>query len=214
MKKILFILAALTFLFAVLGCDNTSFDKDCQHIWDDGIEIEGGNGGYLMEYTCTVCGEKSQQQITVIPLTPISNLEFWIGENVDNVDFSKYQEKYGMFGGNEYYGTGYVPTIDVYGQQVDPEYCVLYTVTSFPDYSDKEQHITHIYITDPNVEFFGISMNSSFEDFERLIVKQGFVITYANENQRTAEQGKYSITFTKEWIRIRAKVENKDGIVY
>ena len=44
---------------------------------------------------------------------PETNLEFWIGENVDDVDFSKYQEhyRYGFMGiGRQYYGTGYTPT--------------------------------------------------------------------------------------------------------
>ena len=41
---------------------------------------------------------------------PNTNLEFWITENVDDVDWSNYQMKYGMMGGNMYYGTGYVPT--------------------------------------------------------------------------------------------------------
>ncbi|MBQ8413718.1 MAG: hypothetical protein IJX58_00540 [Clostridia bacterium] len=58
---------------------------------------------------------------------PETNLEFWIGENVDDVDFSNYQMKYGMFGGNMYYGTGYVPTLDENEQQVDPEHCVIVT---------------------------------------------------------------------------------------
>lgn len=38
---------------------------------------------------------------------PETNLEFWIGENVDNVDFTKYQEHYrdGFMGmGRQYYG--------------------------------------------------------------------------------------------------------------
>ena len=43
---------------------------------------------------------------------PQTNLEFWIAENVDNVDFSDYQIKYGMMGGTEYYGTGYIPEVD------------------------------------------------------------------------------------------------------
>ena len=145
---------------------------------------------------------------------PGANLEFWIAENVDKVDFSKHQIKYGMMGGTEYYGTGYVPTVDEHGQQVDPEHCVIYTVTSYPDYSDKEQHITGIYITDPVISFYGISLNASFDDFERLITQWGFQITDSNENSRTAQKGKYSITFTKEWIRIRVEVENKDGIIF
>lgn len=44
-----------------------SNDEACEHIWDDGIEVEGGNDAYLMEYTCTICGEKDQQIIFIIP---------------------------------------------------------------------------------------------------------------------------------------------------
>lgn len=145
---------------------------------------------------------------------PDTNLEFWIGENVDNVDFSKYQEKYGLVGGREYYGTGYAPTLDEYQRQIDPEHCVIYTVTSYPDYSDEEQHITDIYITDPDIEFYGISLNSSFEDFEHKMIEQGFSITGSNGNYRTAEKDKFSITITKEGIRIQVEVENKLGIVF
>ena len=143
-----------------------------------------------------------------------TNLEFWIAENVDDVNFSGYQEKYGLMGGRQYYGTGYIPTTNENGEQINPEEYVLYTVTSYPDYSDKEQHITGIYITDPVISFYGISLNASFDDFERLITQWGFQITDSNENSRTAQKGKYSITFTKEWIRIRVEVENKEGIIF
>ncbi len=148
------------------------------------------------------------------PNPPATNLEFWIGENVDNFDFSGYQEKYGLFGGREYYGTCYVPTQDEGGMQIDPEHCVIYTVTSYPDYSSGTSHITGIYITDPTIEFYGISLNSSFEDFEHFIKKQGFQITGTNANHRTAEKGKYSVTFTKDYIRINVKVSNIFGIQF
>ena len=183
MKKLFTLLLVLILIFSLCACDNSQLPHD------------------------------DNQQLQNNDLTkPVTNLEFWIAENVDNIDFSKYQEKYGMFGGHEYYGTGYVPTIDEYRQQVDPEHCVIYTVTSYPDYSDKEQHITGIYITDPKIEFYEITLNSSFEDFEYFIQKQGFEITSSNKNHRTAEKGQFSITITKEWIRIRVEVENKDGI--
>lgn len=145
---------------------------------------------------------------------PETNLEFWIAENVDGVDFSDFQENYGMFGGHEYYGTGYVPTIDENGQQIAPAHCVLYTVTSYPDYSDKAQHVTGIFITDPKIEFYGISLHSSFEDFETCIQKQGFEITASTATSRTAEKGRCSITFADEWIRIRVEVTNKEGILF
>ena len=148
------------------------------------------------------------------PARPTTNLEFWIGDNVDEVDFSGYQEKYGLFGGREYYGTGYVPTQDEGGMQTNPELCVIYTVTSFPDYSSGKSAVTRIYITDPSVEFYGISLKSSFEDFERLIKKQGFEITRSGETHCTAEKGKYSVTFTKEYIQLRADVSNILGIQF
>lgn len=148
------------------------------------------------------------------PSRPVTNLEFWIGENVDEVDFSGFQEKYGLFGGREYYGTGYVPTFDEDGMTIDPEHCVIYTVTSYPDYSSNEQHITGITITDPAIEFYGISLNSSHKEFERLIKKQGFKITNTGVSNHTAEKGKYSVIFTKDCIRIRADISNILGIQF
>lgn len=145
---------------------------------------------------------------------PATKLEFWIAENVDNVDWSKYQKKYGMMGGQEYYGTGYVPTLDEQGEQVDPEHCVIYTVTSYPDYADKAQHVTDIYITDPQIEFYGITLNTSFEEFERLTQIQGFTRGSSNENFITMEKGKFSISKTRNDIRIRVEVENKTGIEF
>ena len=146
---------------------------------------------------------------------PPSNLEFWIAENVDDVDFSKYQIKYGMMGGTEYYGMGYVPTIDEEGQQVDPEHCVLFTVTSYPDYSSKSQHITYISITDPSIEVYGLTINSSQEDIRyQLEVKNGFSIEELGGNTLVARKGDYTFSFSPTEITIRVKVTNKQGIIF
>ena len=42
-------------------------EEECNHEWDDGVEVEGGNGCYVMEYTCTLCGDKKRENITIIP---------------------------------------------------------------------------------------------------------------------------------------------------
>ena len=42
-------------------------EEECNHEWDDGVEVEGGNGGYVMDYTCTLCGDKKREHITIIP---------------------------------------------------------------------------------------------------------------------------------------------------
>jgi len=189
MRRLSALFLILLIIISICACNNSQFPHDTSRQTQD----DGG----------------SRTGSEEIP-QPDTKLEFWIGENVDDFNFSSYQEKYGMFGGREYYGTGYVPTTDENGEQTDPQCCVIYTVTSYPDYSDKEQHITGIYITDPSIEFYGISLNSTFEEFEELIKAQGYQITDSNENHRTASKGKFSITITKEWIKIRVEVENKN----
>ena len=156
---------------------------------------------------------KLPEETTPLP-QPSTNLEFWIGENVDSVDFSKLQEKYGIFGGREYYGTGYVPTVDENGQQADPDHCVIYTVTSYPDYSDKEQHITGIYITDPNVEVYGITLQSSIQEFMVLMKQQGFEIAEHSDSYVRAQLDNVWITLTAEWIRIGVEVTNEQDILF
>ena len=57
-------------------CDEDSCGyeyAECDHQWDDGVEIEGGLGGYVMEYTCTLCGDKQRETITIIPPSGVSH---------------------------------------------------------------------------------------------------------------------------------------------
>jgi len=135
-----------------------------------------------------------------------TNLEFWIAENVDEVDFSSYQEKYGLMGGREYYGTGYVPTTNKNGEQVDPEECVVYTVTSYPDYISNKRHITRISITDPSVTVYGLTINSSADEVENVMRSYGF--KNSSGQGQTYTKGKVSIRFSREAIRINVKVRN------
>lgn len=151
----------------------------------------------------------------VVPLEePEHNLEFWIGENVDDFDFSTYQKKYGLMGGVAYYGMGYVPTYGEYNEQIDPEYCVIYTITSYPDYSSKALAITRIYITDPNIELYGLSLNSSKEEVKYTFENMGFDIEEHGEERIVASKNRYIFTFTNTEIQIRFDVSNRQGIVF
>lgn len=170
--------------------------------------------------------KKSLAMILIIVLTlscfgcnklkePKTNLEFWIAENVSDVDFSNFQIKHGTFGGERYYGTGYVPNVDENGQQIDPQYCVIYTVTSYPDYINKAQHVTRIEITDPKIEFYGLNLNSSIEDIMSVMSEQGFNVI-ESEYGITAKKGKFTFDFNKRssCISIKVKVSNVFGIVF
>ena len=102
MKKIFMSLLLILCFWTLFGCSNDSTNEDCkhswgqwqyndeihwrdyscgcdspdiafEHVWNEGVEVEGGNGAYVMEYTCTVCGKKYQETITIIPPTPVVN---------------------------------------------------------------------------------------------------------------------------------------------
>ncbi len=144
---------------------------------------------------------------------PEHDLEFWITQNVDDFDFSSYQPKYGIMGGWEYYGTGYVPTQGEDGQQLDPEHCIIYTVTNYPDYSSNSLCITRITITDPAVTVYGLSLSSSVEEINSVMTAEGFTVTESGTALK-AEKGKLRFTFLKDAITISAEVTNHFGIIY
>ena len=144
---------------------------------------------------------------------PDHNLEFWIAENVDDFDFSNHQPKYGIMGGWEYYGIGYAPTLGEDGQQIDPEHCVIYTVTNYPDYSSNSRHITRIEITDPAVRVYGLSISSTVEEIKSIMTAEGFTVTESGIAVR-AERENFRFTFSKDKITISAEVTNHLGIVY
>lgn len=144
---------------------------------------------------------------------PETDLEFWITENVDGFDFSSYQQRYGLFGGYEYYGTGYLPTLDENGQQVDPEHCVIYTVTSYPDYSSGKQHVTRITVTDPSVKIYGLSLSSSAEEIKSIMTAEGFTVTESGTALRAVKEN-ITFTFSSDTITITAEVTNKLGLIF
>ena len=60
---------------ADLFCDVCGYNLSviCEHQWDDGIEVESGSGGYVMQYTCSLCGSKRREIITIIPPSGVSH---------------------------------------------------------------------------------------------------------------------------------------------
>lgn len=54
-----------------LFCDVCGYDMSgivgCGHQWDDGVEVEIGIGGYVMEYTCLLCGSIRRETFLIPP---------------------------------------------------------------------------------------------------------------------------------------------------
>ena len=99
-----------------------------------------------------------------------TTLEFWITQDVADADFSDYYEILGCIGATQYYGTGYLPALDEDGYIVDPVYYVIYTISAWPDYADGGHYITSIDFNDPKVTVYGLTVNSSYDEFERIFL--------------------------------------------
>ena len=143
--------------------------------------------------------------VNYIP-NPKTNLEYWIAHPVDPIDFATHQEKFGLMGGREYYGKGYMPTEDENGEQQDPAHCVIYTVTSYPDHSSNKRCVTQIYITDPDVEFYGINCQSPLGEIETALRQHGF--RQSDVPGITYRKGKTTVSISDGAIRIAVKVSN------
>ena len=101
-----------------------------------------------------------------------TSLEFWIAEKVSTEDFEGHYRVDDAFGCYLYYGKGYQPVeSEEGGGPVQPEHCVKYTITAYPDYSSNQGNfdtVTRIEITDPKVSVYGITCRSSLTEFDRV----------------------------------------------
>ena len=132
-----------------------------------------------------------------IPSKPSDTaLEFWIVENVDGINWAGHDTPYELYGGDAYLGKSYPLELSDEGMQIPKEY-VIYTVTSWPDYSDDSQYVTEIKITDPAISVYGLTINSSFTEFDNTLHKQGYRIDIEkNEYQESHQATKNGITFS------------------
>ena len=144
--------------------------------------------------------------VNYIPSPGETKLEYWIAHPVDPIDFATHQEKFGLMGGREYYGKGYMPTKDENGEKKDPEHCVIYTVTAYPDYSSNRRCVTQIRITDPAVEFYGINCQSSLGEIDTALRKRGF--RQIDAPGISYRKGKITVSISDGTVRISAKVSN------
>jgi len=157
-----------------------------------------------------------------IPARPEdTNLEFWITQDVSKTDFSGYREIVGCIGAKQYYGSGYMPVKDENGYETDPEYYVKHLITAWPDYADGGEYITLIEFTDPKVTLYGLTVDSSFDDFEQIFSKMGYEINRNSSKfseRITASKKGIGFSFEtvngKRKISIKAEVTNRKGIVF
>lgn len=147
---------------------------------------------------------------TVPPRPEDTELEFWICQDVADVDWTGHECMPG-FGVYTYLGEGYRP--DRQGEW--PPARVTYEVTAWPDYSDGGSFVTRIFITDPAVSVYDLTVNSDFRQFRRVMESKGYTVEAVNENTVRAARGGFIFSLTPgELLTVRAHITNRRGIVF
>lgn len=153
-----------------------------------------------------------------------TTLEFWIGEKVNDYDWSSHDEIYGWFGAREYLGTGYKKSYsDYYQEDMKPKHYVSYIVSSYPDESSPDSCITRIDITDPTVKVYGLTTNSTLEEFTEKFSSLGFTVSDVGSTGKVKRADRdgvwvsFSLEFSEEKpaeFSIQAETTNVNGIIY
>ena len=154
-----------------------------------------------------------------------TTLEFWITENVKDQDWTGHDEIYGWMGAREFLGSAYKKNEDADGLDQRPEHYVSYVITAWPDYADGGQFVTDIIVTDPAVKVHGLTIASTFEEFDAVFEPLGYELSWGEGAIKTRVATRDGITFrltravednpdVVPQIRISAEVTNREGIVF
>lgn len=154
-----------------------------------------------------------------------TTLEFWITEDVKDRDWTGHDEIYGWMGAREFLGSAYKKNEDADGLDQRPEHYVSYVITAWPDYADGGQFVTDIIVTDPAVKVYGLTIASTFEEFDAVFEPLGYELSWSEGAIQTRVATKDGVTFrltravddnpnVVPQIRISAVVTNREGIVF
>ena len=127
-----------------------------------------------------------------------TTLEFWIGEIVEESDYEGHAIVY-----NGFLGEGYSEDVLLGAHTTD--YYVHYTVDNYPKVDSETSGILGIQITDPSVQVYGLTTESSIDDFAEVFEALGAEVKKL-ENKVNAKLGDVSFRLTK------SKGITKDGL--
>ena len=154
-----------------------------------------------------------------------TSLEFWITEDVKDRDWTGHDEIYGWMGAREFLGSGYKKNEDPTGSNQHPEHYVSYVITAWPDYTDGGEFVTDITVTDPDVTVYGLTIESTYEEFDAVFEQLGYELSWSEGAIKTRVATKDGITFrltravednqdVVPVFSITAEVTNREGIVF
>ncbi len=130
-------------------------------------------------------------------------------ENADKKDLSALVPQNGTFGAEVYFNAGY--------KEGDEQY-VRYTITAYPDYSDKGRYATNIVCTDPNIKFFGGNTLYDCGGLFSYLSERGFEFFFTDDypsSETCAFKDNITVTLVHgKNIAFNYEVENRNKIQF
>ena len=146
-----------------------------------------------------------------------TNLKFWITQKVTYKDFTEDTYIPGWFGAEEYLDSRYEAII---GDEQDamsyriPDIHVTYLVTAYTDYTSPQTAITRIEITDPEINVYDVGIQSTKEEIEQAMLKEGFMQHKGSDGNDSYYKNNCVFYFTDSKLTINAYVTNKNNVVF
>ena len=106
--------------------------------------------------------------------TSDTSLDLWILQEVSDYDFTGFVEDKTHIDGCLFYGKGYEPVIKMDGSIEDPAIYVKYIIKEGTRFSHPGNYVMKIFIHDPSVYIFGLTNESTVEEFDEVLSKYDF----------------------------------------
>lgn len=148
-----------------------------------------------------------------LPKPDDTNLELWITEKITSDKLENLTLVPGMFGGDVYLGSAYSIKEDGMLSPL-PQIYVAYHITGYPDTTSQDKAVTRIEITDPEITFYGITLNSETKQIETAMKNEKFDVSYNEQGYLNASKKSVNFVFYKNSIRITATVTNSQNVQY
>lgn len=163
--------------------------------------------------------ETSPDLVTFFKECEIEGLDFWILQDVKEYDFSGYTKDPNYLGTQGVYlGRNYDISTLTDGNYSEP--LVEYFIGSWPDLSDQQVYITRIWITDPDVKIYGLSVENTMEEWRKVLMEKGYSFgghheDYSADMVADSPNGTYIICYNSNprSLTIIAPTTNREGIV-
>ena len=140
----------------------------------------------LMLLLCTVTLMFSSCARDKIDKPEDTNLEYWLLDRPDKKNWI-------LISSDCYLAAGYEAVLDENGELIAPKFAVTYTVRRYPFTDFGIKKITNIIITDPSVYVWGLTLNSTYEEFVNVMKSKGFDLRVETKNSVEFSKERYSI---------------------